>query len=76
MSNVVDIGPRLVGDGVTLQPESVLEAAKGRLESVVVIGVQPDGEMYVAGTAGVAESFFLIARAQHWFIENEVLRNI
>lgn len=47
MSNVIPLGNITTLD---LPPDRVLDAAKGKLESVVIIGWTEDGEEYFAST--------------------------
>jgi hypothetical protein len=75
MADVVPLRVGLVGDGAKVDCDNVLTAAQGQLRTVLVIGERPDGELYVAGSDGVADSVLLMERAKHWFIENTVLRS-
>jgi hypothetical protein len=61
-------GKLLHFNGVTrlnLDPESVLEAAQGRLKGVVVIGYDQDGEEYFASSyADGGEVLWLLERSK------------
>ena len=63
MTSIVDF------TGITrldMDPERVLDAAKGKLESVVVIGFTLDGEEYFASSdADGADVLWHLERAKH-----------
>lgn len=53
-----------------IPPDTVLEAAMGKLESVVVIGWNHEGDLYVAGTSSKpAEVAWLIENAKQLLFE-------
>jgi hypothetical protein len=43
-----------------LEPERVLDGAKDRLESVLVIGFDKDGQLYMAGSESDAGAMLLL----------------
>lgn len=59
----------IVGDGVIVDPENVLSGPAGLLRMVVVVGIDLDGELYVAGSHGTAESHLLLGRASADLVE-------
>jgi len=56
-------------NGVTrldLDPDRLLQAAVGKLESVVIVGYDKDGhEFFASSVADGAESLWLLQRAAH-----------
>ena len=60
MGDVVDLKCGLIGSGRRLEPDTVLEEARGQLQEVVVIGYDQDGEIYVAGSEGPGDTMWLI----------------
>jgi hypothetical protein len=43
-----------------LEPDDVLEAAKGKLEDVMLIGWTPEGDLYLASTTSRTGDMFLL----------------
>ena len=65
MSNVTHLRPVEIGDGIRLDARDILEAAKDKaLTQVLVIGTRADGEIYIAGTDGASDSLMLIEQAK------------
>lgn len=64
MSNVVSFNPGIVGDGAKIDPETVLDAAKGKLSAVVVIGIEHNGHLYCASSDGRPEVIALCERVK------------
>lgn len=63
--NVIKFEPREVGAGYRIDPDHVLEAAKGlNLDRLMIIGELPDGELYVAGNANAGECMILMELAK------------
>jgi len=66
MSNVVDLKLVEVGENARLDPDKILEAAKGKMFGrLAIIGDLEDGSTYVAGTANAGETLVLMERAKH-----------
>lgn len=64
-SNVVQLQLVEIGDGVRLDADKILDAAKGHaFDRLLIVGQQSDGQMYVAGTTGAGESMILIELAK------------
>lgn len=63
-----------LGDGVHLDADEILEANKGVFRTLVMCGLDADGELVVAGTDSTAESVFLLERAKHMLITWDVER--
>ena len=68
MSNVVSLSGQTIGEGLSLEPDAVLEGAKGQCEAVVVIGRRADGSVYVASSGGQPEALAEIEVARHWML--------
>lgn len=66
--NVVQLAPDVIGDGMALDANLVLEAAVGELDRVVVVGIHTDGSLYVASSHG-AETLELVAQAQRHLLD-------
>lgn len=62
------------GDGFHIEADAVLEASKGQLVQLVLVGIDLDGELFMAGTDGSAESVFLMERAKARFVEFDCVR--
>lgn len=68
-SNVVKLELVSIGEGVRLDSDEILEAAKAQpLARLVVIGDLPDGSLWVSGSANAGESLILIERAKHHIV--------
>ena len=65
MSNITHLHPVEIGDGIRLDARDILESAKDKgLVRVIIIGELYDGELYVAGTDGAADSLMLMEQAK------------
>jgi hypothetical protein len=53
---------------------TVMDASK-HLAKAVVVGIDPDGRMYVAGTDGAAESVDLCAAGIRYLLSNAIVRS-
>lgn len=73
-AEVVDLKTRdgLVGDGTIIEPDAVLEGAKGAFLQVVVLGYTTDGEIRVRCSHGSRDALWAIERAKlHLMLETE-----
>lgn len=70
MGNIVRLVTGDVGAGVEVAADAVLNGAKGLLREAVVMGLTPDGEVYLASTHGPAETLWALERARHFLMEN------
>lgn len=61
---VLELVPPIVGDGYEIEPDKVLDAAKGQLSEAIVIGLDHDGNIYFAGTHGGPKALWLIELAK------------
>jgi hypothetical protein len=58
-----------VGDGAWLDPDQLLEAAKGRnFGRLAIIAENPDGTIWVSGSAGTGDTVVLLELAKHQII--------
>lgn len=73
--NVLEFRPHLVGDGARVSCDDVLNSAVGKLDQVAVIGLDADGDVYIAGSDGSAETVFLMERAKLFLLQYEVGRS-
>ncbi|MBD7992840.1 phosphoribosylformylglycinamidine synthase [Ochrobactrum sp. Sa2BUA5] len=65
MSEVVKLQPVEVGEGVRFDPDTILEAAKGKgFETVAILGQLEDGSFWVSGSANAGETLILMERAK------------
>lgn len=70
-AEVVSLADHLeeVGAGYRFDPDKVLEGAKGRsFTGLVVIGQHEDGTLYIAGAANAGECIILMEMAKHELI--------
>lgn len=70
MTNVVDLKGHLqsVGAGYAISANSVLAGARSaKLQSVVVVGREADGSLYLASTSGEYETVFELESAKARF---------
>lgn len=76
IDNVVSFQTRegIVGDGIKLDPDDILENNKGEFVSLALVGRRADGEICVAGTDSAAESLLLLQWGSQFIINNEVGR--
>lgn len=62
---VVKLEPVTVGDDYFIRPDQILDEAKGMIPTdLVVIGMDENGEMYIAGSKHRARSVFMIEQAK------------
>ena len=67
--NVTKFEPVLVGEGYRFDPDEILEAAKGqKFEKVAILAENPDGTIWVSGSANAGETMVLMERAKHHIV--------
>lgn len=64
-----------VGDGTHIEADQILEAAKGDLTSIVLVGVDKEGDIRVAGTDSAGESVLLLEWAKLFLVQNLTSRS-
>lgn len=74
-TNVIDFRPQIVGDGIKVDVDQILEANKGEFVRIVLVGEREDGEIVVAGSDSAAESLMLLAWGQNFLVSNLVARS-
>lgn len=75
MGEVVSLdGTDVRGSGVSLDPNHVLESAKGDLSEVVVIGRDKDGKFHLAGSHGELETMWLIRMGERLLMDSAAPR--
>lgn len=64
-SQVVKFHPVVVGEGYRFNADEILEAAKDRgFTNVLIIGELPDGELWVSSAANAGEALILMRKAE------------
>lgn len=72
MSEVVKFQPVEVGEGFRFDPDQLLEAAKGQgFTRLAILGENPDGTLWVSGSANAGETIILIELAKHQVIHGD-----
>jgi hypothetical protein len=72
-ADVTRLRPVEVGEGFRFDPDEILEAAKGRgFTTLIIVGDPPEGgPLYFAGSANAGESLILLERAKLQVIRPE-----
>lgn len=66
MSNVHKFEPRLVGEGYRFDPDQILEEAKGRGHTnILIIGQLENGDLWMSSASNAGEALVLMERAKH-----------
>ena len=61
--------PQLVGDGYRFEPDKILEEAKGRcFTNVLIIGEFESGEFWISSAANAGEALVLMEKAKHQIV--------
>lgn len=64
--------PKIIGDGLELLPDEVLESCKGQYVRAVIIGLDKDGGIHLHTSHGSRECLWLLERAKlHLMLETE-----
>jgi hypothetical protein len=72
MAEVLQFHPQLVGEGFRFEPDKILEEAKGRgFTNVLIIGEMEDGEFWVSSAANAGEALVLMEKAKHKIVFGE-----
>lgn len=68
-AQVLDLKGRLIlGDGGGVPPDNVLNGAVGCLDEVIVIGLRPDGTIYMGASKGPTDVLWLMERAKSYLL--------
>lgn len=73
-AEVLRLVPPSVGDAYEIAPDQVLDAAKGKYETVIVVGETADGEIEIAGSAGAGDALALLLWATNFLVQNRTAR--
>ena len=74
MAKIIDIKVHLktVGDGATLLPDDVMSSAiDAELAELVLVGLDADGDSYVAASHGSPRAVWLLERAKIEILHSE-----
>lgn len=63
-AEVIEFSPGVLGDGAVIDPDKVLEAAKGDFTHVVVLGWDKNGELNLRSSHGSRETLWLLRKAE------------
>lgn len=67
--NVVKFTPVEVGEGYRFAPDALLDAARGKgFTTLVILGELEDGSQWISGNANAGETVIMIERAKHSLI--------
>lgn len=60
--NIVSFQTRdgVIGDGVKLDPDAILEANKGAFTSLAIVGIDKDGIIQICMTDTIAETLLML----------------
>jgi hypothetical protein len=69
MAEVIGFHPELVGEGYRFDPDKILDEAKGKeFTNVLIVGELPDGELWISSAANAGEAMVLMERAKHFIV--------
>jgi hypothetical protein len=54
-----------------VEPDVVLDSAKGELSTVVVLGLTRNGDLYLAASDGSERAYFLMERAKFYLLDHQ-----
>jgi hypothetical protein len=73
IADVVKLELVTVGEGFRFDPDELLEAAKGQgFTRLAILGQNPDGSLWVSGSANAGETVILIELAKHQIIMGQI----
>lgn len=68
--NVIPFSPQVVGDGYKVDPHIMLDAARENdFTELVIVGIMPDGEIYLASSNGIPNAVYLLEVAKSRLID-------
>lgn len=71
MGDVVQLDAPIV-DSVELEPDAILEANKGKFQTLVLAGFDKDGQIILCSTHSSREALWLLERAKlHLMLETD-----
>lgn len=72
MSNVLKFEPQSAPANFRLDPDDVLEQAKGlNFDRMVILGQLPDGSVYYSGNANAGETLVMMELAKHQIVHGD-----
>lgn len=71
-ATVLNLNGENVGENYNVTPDIVLEGAKGALVEVVVVGVEKDGTIFLAGSKGSMHTLWLLEAGKHVLMRDEL----
>jgi hypothetical protein len=74
-AEIVHLHPGAVGESFRIEPDQVLDAAKDKMATVVVLGLDRNGELYLASSDGAERAYFLMERAKLWLLDHNTVRS-
>lgn len=73
-AEIIQLDTGIVGDGIKIDADQILEANKGEFVRLALVGEREDGSLAVAGTDSAAESLLLLNWGAHFIVSNRVER--
>jgi hypothetical protein len=67
--NIVPLELVEVGENFKFEADKILEAAKGNLETVFIVGQALDGSLWVSSSVNAGVSLILMEKARHQICE-------
>lgn len=64
MGEVVNMKAQMIGSGVHVSPDQIMSHQIGKLTEIVLIDVNLDGEVIIAGSEGVERALWLLESAK------------
>lgn len=72
MAEIHKFQPIEIGDAYRFDPDEILEQAKGKsFSELVIIGTLPDGEHWTSGNCNAGEALILMERAKIKIVTGE-----
>lgn len=69
MAEVHRFEPKLVGEGFRFDADQILEEAKGRgFTNVLIVAEMEDGDLWVSSAANAGEALVLMEKAKHQIV--------
>lgn len=63
MADIIPLKPGMIGSGIHIEPDQVLEMAKGKFTQVIVVGME-NGELVISGSDGQEMALWMLFKAQ------------
>ena len=72
MINIIPLNPAIVGEGIALNPDTILDNAKGCFVQVVVVGTTDEGEVEVRSSHSIAEAYMALGVAMAKIVDGRL----